>query len=421
MQIHGQEFAAVVGLDWADRKHDICLLEVGSERFEFSILEQEPKALTTWVEGLRARFGGRPVAVVLELERGPIVSALLEHDIFVLFPIRPSALANYRKTFVPSGAKDDPTDAFLALDYLRRHPDRLAPLRSERPEMRTLQRLVADRRTLVQDRTRILNRLTNILKSYFPQVLDWFEDKDTTVFADFLMRWPALQSAQRARRDTLRKFFHEHNVRRSESIERRLSALATSIPLTNDPAVVEPGKLMVVALVPQLRALTTAIHRFEEEISRLCSELPDFPIFDSLPGAGPTLAPRLLAAFGERRDRFPTPASVQKYAGVAPVTERSGRKHWVHWRFICNKFLRQTFVEWAAETIPRSFWARAFYERHRAKGAGHNAALRALAFKWIRIIWRCWIDRIPYDESRYLTALQNRGSPVLTFAAKSSA
>ena len=178
---------------------------------------------------------------------------------------------------------------------------------------------------------------------------------------------------------------------------------------------------MVLALVPQLRAVTAAIHRFEEEISHLCSKLPDFPIFDSLPGAGPTLAPRLLAAFGERRERFPTPASVQKYAGIAPVTERSGRKHWVHWRFICNKFLRQTFVEWAAETIPRSFWARAFYERHRAKGAGHNAALRALAFKWIRILWRCWTDRIPYDESRYLTALQHRSSPVLAFAAKSSA
>jgi transposase len=146
-----------------------------------------------------------------------------------------------------------------------------------------------------------------------------------------------------------------------------------------------------------------------------------FPVFDALPGAGPALAPRLLAAFGERRERFPSAAAVQKCVGIAPVTERSGNKRWVHWRFICSKFLRQTFVEWAAETIHRSFWARAFYDRHRAKGATHNAAVRALAFKWIRIVWRCWMDRVPYDESRYLNALQRRGSSLLSFAAKQSA
>jgi hypothetical protein len=100
---------------------------------------------------------------------------------------------------------------------------------------------------------------------------------------------------------------------------------------------------------------------------------------------------------------------------VAPVTDRSGNKSWVHWRYSCARFLRQSFVEWAKETIPRSFWAKAFYEQHRANGASHNAALRALAFKWIRILYRCWVDRVPYDESRYLIALQKRGAPLLTF------
>jgi transposase len=418
MQIHGYEFAAAIGLDWADRKHDVCLFDPDAEKYEYAVLEHDPKALASWVERLRIRFGGRQIAVTLELERGPIVSALLEHDLFVLFPIRPSALASYRNTLRPSGAKDDPTDAFLAVDFLRRHPDQCGPLRPERPEMRALQRMVADRRSLVQDRTRILNRLTNTLKAYFPQVLDWFDDKNTAVFADFLARWPSLQAVKRARRESLVKFFHEHNVRRADVIERRVAAVADSVPLTRDRGVIGPSELMVEALVPQLRAVSVAIQRFEEEIHHLCARLPDFAVFDSLPGAGATLAPRLLAAFGERRERFPTAASVQKWVGVAPVTERSGKQHWVHWRFICNKFLRQTFVEWAGETIPHSFWARTFYERHRAKGASHNAALRALAFKWIRIVWRCWIDRVPYDESRYLTALQRRGSSLLSFAAK---
>jgi hypothetical protein len=123
------------------------------------------------------------------------------------------------------------------------------------------------------------------------------------------------------------------------------------------------------------------------------------------------LAPRLLVAFDERRERFPNAASMQKFAGIAPVTERSGNKSWVHWRYACPKFLRQTFVEWAAQTIPLSYWAKAFYEQQRARGARHQAALRALAFKWSRILHRCWVDRVPYDEARYLLALKKRQSP----------
>ena len=147
---------------------------------------------------------------------------------------------------------------------------------------------------------------------------------------------------------------------------------------------------------------------------------PDYQLFDDLPGAGPTFAPRLLVAFGEHRDRFPTASSLQKSSGIAPVMERSGNRAWVHWRYSCSKFVRQTFVEWAAQTIPRSFWAKAFYESHRARGARHQAALRALAFKWIRILHRCWLDRVPYDESRYLMALRKRGAPLLKHAAQNA-
>ena len=138
-----------------------------------------------------------------------------------------------------------------------------------------------------------------------------------------------------------------------------------------------------------------------------------------MPGAGPTVAPRLLAAFGER-ERFPNAAALQNYAGIAPVIERSGNKCWVHWRYSCSKFVRQTFIEWVGQTIPRSFWAKAFYETCRARGSRHQAALRSLAFKWIRILHRCWVDRVPYDESRYLMALQKRGAPLLNHAAQNA-
>jgi transposase len=417
MQEEASSFAAFVGIDWADRKHDVCLQVAGSDTCEASILEHRPTAIEAWARKLRERFDGQRVAVCLELSQGPIVSALLEHDIFVIFPVNPSMLAKYRRAFTPSGAKDDPTDAALALEILRRHPEKLAPLRRESPNMRALRRFVEARRDLVQDRVRITNRLTFTLKAYFPQVLDWFRDKETNVFAAFLERWPSLLDAQRARRDTIVDFFHAHSVRRADVIDRRVEAIRSERALTSDPAVIEPARALVEALLPQLRAVSAGIDRLDSEIAQRCQELPDYRLFADLPGAGPVFASRLLAAFGEQRDRFADAAAFQKYTGIAPVTERSGNKHWVHWRWACPTFLRQTFVEWVASSIPHSFWARAFYQRHKAKGASHNATIRALAFKWIRILFRCWIDRTPYNESRYLSALQHRQSPLLKFAA----
>jgi len=417
MQEQASEFAAFIGIDWADRKHDVCLQVPGASTPEVSVLEHRPRVIDAWARALRERFGGRPIAVCLELAQGPIVSALLEYDFFVIFPVNPSTLAKYRRAFVPSGAKDDPTDAALALELLRRHPEKLAPLRRESENMRALRRLVEARRDLVQDRVRVTNRLTFTLKDYFPQIVEWFRDKETDVFAAFLERWPSLQAAQRARRETLVAFFHAHSVRRATVIDKRVHEIQTERPLTTDVAVIEPALAVVATLLPQLRALTAGIARLDADIAARCDTLPDFRLFVELPGAGPVYSSRLLAAFGERRERFADAAAIQKCVGIAPVTERSGNKHWVHWRWACPTFLRQTFVEWAASSIQHSFWARAFYDSHRAKGSSHNATVRALAFKWIRILFRCWVDRTPYNESRYLAALQKRQSPLLKFAA----
>jgi transposase len=146
--------------------------------------------------------------------------------------------------------------------------------------------------------------------------------------------------------------------------------------------------------------------------------MPDAELFAALPGAGVQFAPRLLTAFGEDRHRFPKADAMAQYAGIAPVTERSGNKHWVHWRFSCPKFLRQSFVEWAGESTRHSFWARAFYQHQRELGKTHQMAVRALAFKWIRILWRCWHDRKPYNETTYLMCLQDKGSPLLQYIAR---
>jgi transposase len=414
-------FAAWIGLDWADGKHDVCLQAAGQSRRELCVIEHSPEAIDEWVHGLRERFGGRSVAVAVELWQGPIISALRKYDFIVLFPINPATLSKYRKVFTHSGAKDDPTDAQLELEFLLKHPEQLRPLNPQSPQMRALEQLVEMRRRLVDDRTRLTNRLTSTLKNYFPQVLQWFEDKGCLLFCDFLQRWPTLKAAQQARRSTLERFFHEHNVRYPARIKQRIDSIKQAMALTDDPGVIEPGSLFTQALVEQLRTTILAIDSFDREIAARAPAHPDFGIFHSLPAAGPTLAPRLLTAFGEQRERYPSACDLQRYAGIAPVTERSGNSHWVHWRWSCPTFQRQTFVEWAALTIPRSFWANAFYRQQRAAGKTHQSALRALAYKWIRIIHRCWIDRQPYDESIYLSSLKKRGSPLLAFMLEQTA
>ncbi len=406
------EFTAYVGIDWADTKHDICIQPTGRHERTFERIAHQPAHIEQWAHSMYERFGG-PIAVVLELSKGPIVSALQKYDFFVLFPVNPSMLAKYREAFKPSRAKDDPTDAELAVDLVLRHRERFKPLRPQSIEMRTLAHLVEKRRRLVEDRLRFSNRLTSTLKAYFPQVLEWFSHKDTFVFCAFITRWPTLKQVKRARRTTLERFFREQRVRRPQLVQARIEAIKSATPLTDDPAVIEPCVMEALALTEQLRTTLEIIKRFDDAIAELAPSMPDYEVFASLPAAGPVFTSRLLVAFGEDRERFRSADEVQRYSGVAPVTERSGKTTWVHWRWQCSTFVRQTFVEWAEKTVYRSFWAGAYYRQQRNKGASHYVAVRALAFKWIRILYRCWISRTPYDETRYLQALQRRGSPLV--------
>jgi transposase len=415
-----EPFAALVGIDWADAKHAVCLQAVGSDNREFTSLAQTPEAIEEWTRTLRKRFAGRPIAVCLELNKGPLVYALRQYEFLILFPVNPLTLAKYREAFTPSHAKDDPTDAELMLELLLTHRDKLQPLTPQSPELRALAQLVEHRRRLVGDKVRLTNRLTSALKNYFPHVLQWFDDKDTILFCDFLAQWPTLKAVQLARRATLEHFFRNHHVRYAEVIDKRLQAIQHATPLTTDEGIIAPTALLVRALVSQLRVTLQAIEDFDHAIAQRAQSHPDFPLFTSLPGAGAVLAPRLLVAFGEQRERYTSADEIQRYAGIAPVTERSGNKSWVHWRLQCPTFLRQTFVEWAAESIRHSFWARVYYQQQRDKGKSHQAAVRALAFKWLRILFRCWQNRTIYDESVYLNALKRRGSPLLHNLAHSS-
>ena len=412
-------FAALIGIDWADRKHDICEINRKTNTQHFSVISSQPKAINAWANELNKKYNGQLVAVACELKKGPLIYALSKFSHIVLFTINPSSVAKYRKAFTQSGAKDDPTDAAIQVEILQLHMRKLNVITPDSESIRCLAQLVEYRRKLVQDRVDLTNRMTSTLKNYYPHVLDWFKEKDTMIFCDFLLRWPSLEQAKRARKQTLVDFFNQHNSRYPTVNEKRICNIKQAEPLTNDAAIIAPNLLLVECLIVQLKHLMLAIERFDVEIKAIYKQHSDRFIFDSLPGAGPQLAPRLLAAMGSNRDRYHSCEEVQKYAGIAPVTERSGKKEWIHWRYSCTKFLRQTFVEWAGISVRYSFWARAYYRQQESKGKPHNTIIRALAFKWIRILFRCWKSKTAYDESTYLEALKRKGSPLLKYAVES--
>lgn len=405
--------AAMIGLDWAERHHDVALQTAESSTIEAARVAHTPNAVAAWLAGLAHRFGGQPVGIALETSRGPLVHALLEAPWVILYPVNPRSLQRFREAFTPSGAKDDAPDARLLLMLLVQHRAALTPWRREDPATRTLGALLERRRTTVELRTQLVLQLQATLKAYFPHALIWAgPDLARPLALTFLERWPTLAALQRARPATIRRFYTTRPGRRSARLEAWLTEMATAVPLTRDPAIITPSVLFVQVLVGQLRALGPSLEALDTAIAGCFAAHPDAALFQTLPGAGAALAPRLLVAFGPDRTRYPTAADLQQRAGIAPVTVRSGQSSSVHWRWSVSTFLRQTFHEFAHHSILHAPWARAFYHAQRARGKSHHVAVRALAFKWIRILWRCWQDHTPYDEARYTRALTVRGSPL---------
>jgi len=418
-----EPFAALVGLDWADEKHALALLAAGSQTPEHTTLEHTPEALSDWVAQLQQRFAGGKIAIILEQSRGSLLYALLPHAQLVLYPINPLMAAKFRKAFYPSDAKDDPLDADLLLEILRQHRDRLKAWQPDEPVTRQLQLLVEARRGFVADRVRLSNRLESALKSYFPQALQLVGESLTTPMAcAFLQRWPTLAAVQKAGAQRLRKFYYGQHSRAEDLIQQRLQLLAQAQPLTTDAAVIAAQSLLVKSIARELTSLPGIVAEYDQQIASLFARHADYQIWESFPGAGAALAPRLAAAWGTQRDRFESSEAMAAYSGIAPVKEASGRSVWIHMRGACPKFLRQTFHELARTSLSFCVWAQCYYQMQLQRGKGRHAAFRALAFKWQRIMWRCWQDHVPYNDLKYVESLKRDNnelySRIINFQSK---
>ena len=409
----------VIGLDRSDKKADLCLITSATGQRRFQTIDTAPEALCQWLRQLRQDLPQARVALCLEQPAVHLVAFLESYEWITLYPINPITLQKYREAFVTSRAKDDAKDADYLADLLLTHHAKLKPWAPEDSSTRAVQQRVAHRRAVVDERTTLANRLIGLLKQYFPQALELCGDDLWRPLATrFLLKWPSLQTVQKTKPVTLKAFYHLNGSRSAKLLDHRLALVQKAVPVTDETALIESFVLRVQLICRQLQLVTRTIADYDRQIAQAYAAHPDREIFAGLPGAGKVLGPRLLATMGSQRERFGAAADLQHYTGIAPVTKRSGGSCYIHRRYLCPKFHKQSFHEDAKESILWSRWAAAYYLQQRTKGCPHHTAVRALAYKWQRVIFRCWQSHTPYQEETYEAALRKHNSPLVTLFDK---
>jgi transposase len=405
-------------VDWARGHHDLCVVDpAGAIVFELRI-DDTAEGWANVRERIAAlkTFGDSPATVgfAIETSSGPAVERLLEANLAV-FPLNPKAAERYRDRKAPTGIKSDRLDAYSFADALRTDGHGWRPLRPQDPLTHELRLLCRDEITLIAQRTALVNQLQAALNEYYPTALAAFDDWTAAGSWEFVVAFAPPHQLASAGKRKHEKFLHTHKLYRPETSAKRLELFAAAGKSASpNPAVTAAKSLLAVSLAKQLRTLQMQLDEYRARINELFGKHPDRDLFGSLPGAGEKLAPRLLAEMGADRQVFDDPEALQCYAGAAPVTQISGKMRRVLFRHACNTVLRSTVHLWADRSRAKCPWADAYYWHKREQGMSHPAALRCLAMRWLKIIWKMWIERKPYDGDRHLRDQVKHGSWVIS-------
>lgn len=392
------------GLDWASEAHAICVVDrEGTVRESFEVAH-DARGLGELVRRLR-RYPGLRLAI--ERPDGLLVDTLVEAGIAVV-PIHPNKLKSARERYSSSGAKSDPGDAYVLADFLRTDGHRFRELRPLSDQTRTLRALVRTRDDLVKAKVALTNQLAAQLAVFWPGAGAIFYQLDSAIALAFLERYPTPEAAADLGERRLAAFLRRNAYCGRKPVGELLERLRTAPRGLVGPTESEARGECVKALVRALQVLLPQIAELEGALAVALGEHADGALFKSFPRAGEVNAAQLLAEIGDVRERFVDDDVLAMEAGVVPVTKRSGKATSVGFRWACNKRLRRAVTTWADNTRRASAWARALYERARARGADHPHAIRILARAWLRVLWRCWQDRVPYDEMRHLAAAEAR-------------
>lgn len=391
------------GLDWAVHTHAVCIIDAsGAVRDRFEVAHDR-QGLAELMRRL-TRFGAS-VRIAIERPSGLIVDALVEagHQVF---PIHPNAVKASRPRYRSHGAKSDASDAYLLADLLRTDGHRWAALSPQSDSIHALRALVRSRDDLVTTRVALGNQLQSTLEAFWPGAACIFADITSPIGLAFLRRYPSPASAARLSEAQLLRFCraqHYSGRRSPAELLARLRAAAQALP----------GKLTTESMAQVVRSLVAVLNPLVEQISdltrrieRFVESLPDGQIIMSFPRAGRVCAAQILAELGDVRERFSTFDRLAAEAGTVPVTYQSGKTRSVTFRWACNHRLRQAITCLADNSRHANEWARGIYLAARARGCDHPHAIRILARAWLRVIWRAWTDRKPYDPKLHLGALK---------------
>jgi len=403
-----------MGLDWAKEYHEIVVVDRNGR----IVLDIRIKHTAEGWHRLREKLvdlAGPDLSVAaatIETNRGPAVERLLELECAV-YPLNPKAAQRYRDRKAPSGGKTDHLDALSFADALRTDGHSWRQLKPEDPKIQELRLLCRDEINLIEQRTALVNQLQEALHEYYPAASEAFDDWTVPAPWAFVERFPTPQALKKAGKRCWEKFLHTHRLYRPETYQKRLDVFARATEFCGSPAVTNAKSMLAVSLTKQLRLLQQQLKVYRNRIEKLFQENPDHDLFGSLPGVGDKLGPRLLSECGDDRDRFDDHQALQCYAGTAPVSFQSGQIHKVKFRRACNKNLRTAVHLWANLSRKKCSWAQIYYQQKRLEGKSHACALRCLGQRWLKILWKIWQTKKPYDEQMHMRNQIKHGSWVL--------
>lgn len=403
--------AAWIGWDWADDHHDL-FLQTADGQTQTLRLANRPDQLHDWLKSLGQRFEQRPVVLCLEAARLALLPILLEYPFLELYLVNPKSMARFREVVRPSGSKSDQLDCQLACQLVQSHRQVLRAFVAEDPLTQELAQMVRFRRDLVNQRTMLANQLKSVLKLYYPLALELLRDDVTSALAaHFVLKFPTLRALQETPLHQVRRFFRGQGCHLTKGLEERLGTIATAVGVSAQAHWNNPHSFMARSVAQTLKSVVASVQEADEQIQILAQQHPNCALAQSLPGAAAVLEPRLMAVLGTRS---PATESAQQLAlrdGVAPRRVQSGNTCLVSRRLARPRFEHQTWIEFAKFSTLECPWARQFVQAKTQAGKTYYTAIRALAYKWIRILSACWKEGRVYDEARYLKALQKHSSP----------
>jgi transposase len=398
LNVEGAPF--FVGIDWAAETHAVCVQDESGRKIAAFTIAHTADGLA----GLTRRLAriGKPESMPVGIERpdGRLVDMLLEAGHPVV-PVKPNAIKAWRDGEVLSGAKSDAGDAEVIAEYLRLRRHRLHLATPYSAETKALRTVVRTRGDLVEMRVAATNQLSALLDAHWPGAKAIFADVESPIALEFLTRYPTARHAQHLGVKRLAAFCVKHGYCGRRPAEQLLARLRDAPAGTLDETICEAVRDAVLALVTVLKALVGGLKDLDRSVIATLGEHPDASIFTSLPRSGQINAAQILAEWGDCRQAYDSPDAIAALAGATPVTKESGRHRAVHFRWACNKRFRVAITTFADNSRHANPWAAKVYADARARGHDHPHAVRVLARAWIRVIWRCWQDRVAYDPARH--------------------